>query len=150
MTEVIALSIETALVGCQNVFEWEKWNCPTGSFLSKRSSQNIDREQAFVKALVTAAFIYTFSRNCSQEDGGCGCDLNNFDTRNSHKDGKNVAKFRCSDSVDFGEHFNAELFEDFTINNGLDAQAYANWHNSRAGKIVSNILKLIKTIKSKC
>lgn len=129
---MIALSIETALTGCQNVFEWEKWNCPTGSFLSKRSSQHIDREQAFVKALVTAAFIFTFSRNCSQENfGGCGCDLKNFDSRSS-------AKLRCSDSIDFGEHINTELIEDFTINNGLlDAQAYANWHNSRAGKIVS-------------
>ncbi|CAO1422753.1 unnamed protein product [Diamesa tonsa] len=144
VTEVIALSIETALVGCQNVFEWEKWNCPTGSFLSKRSSQHVDREQAFVKALVTAAFIFTFSRNCSQDNfGGCGCDLRNFDSRSSNRNGKSMTKMRCSDSVDFGEHVNTELFEDFTINNGLmDAQAYANFHNSRAGKIaVRNSLK---------
>ena len=140
MTEVIALSIETALVECQNVFEWEKWNCPTGSFLSKRSSQHIDREQAFVKALVAAAFIFTLSRNCSQENfGGCGCDLKNFDSITSHRIGKSMTKLRCSDSIDFGEHVNTELFEDFTSNNGLDVRAYANWHNSRAGKIVSKI-----------
>lgn len=89
-----------------------------------------------MKALVTAGFIFTFSKNCSEDNfGGCGCDLKKFDLQNLRKDDKNTAKLRCSDSVDFGEYINTELFDEFT--NGLDVQSYANWHNSRAGKIVS-------------
>ncbi|XP_055698092.1 wnt inhibitor of Dorsal protein [Phlebotomus papatasi] len=54
-----------ALKNCQEVFRWDQWNCPTEDFFLKKSSNSLDREGAFVKAITVAAVIYTSIKNCS-------------------------------------------------------------------------------------
>lgn len=82
--------------------------------MSKRSSNHIDREQAFVKALITASFIYTFARNCSSLES-CNCDIDFYLSGCSHinRNDKKHNKF------------------------SRDPETFANFHNIRAGEIVS-------------
>lgn len=128
LSESVAESIQIALENCQNSFKWDKWNCPANSFLAKRNSHQIDREQAFVKALTTASLIYTFSKNCTRGNRleGCGCQINENDFTWSN----------CKSSQYVDESLMNEL-EILITSKADDAHVYANFHNARAAKIVS-------------
>lgn len=129
----IEYSYELAITNCRREFQWEKWNCPQTEFLSKSTSEDYDRETAYVKAISAAAFIYTFTRNCSRgELNGCGCDLK----RIKNRDDRNWKWAGCSDHVSYGEEIANQVL-DKQFSPGVDAQGYANMHNHRAGRIVS-------------
>lgn len=108
MSHIIATSIELAMENCQESFKWERWNCPSNSFLSKRNSNQVDREQAFVSALVTASFIYTMAQDCSKDKSSSTM----CKSLQSPYTAKSNSKPR-------------------------DSLAFANFHNERAANIVS-------------
>lgn len=121
-SDVIAASTELALESCQKHFKWERWNCPSNSFLSKRSSSLIDREQAFVKAITTASLIYTVMRNCSRENQeNCGCKM----LREILGHDLTFSLSGCKNSI---------VKENQRLSK--DAQTFANFHNTRVGEIV--------------
>lgn len=111
MANIFASSVELAMDNCQKAFAWEKWNCPSNFFLLKRNSNEIDREQAFVNALLRASFIYTLAKNCSQEN-------------------RDLAQPHCNVLNEIQDAENAN-------SSSKDPLAYANFHNARAGGIVS-------------
>lgn len=122
MANIFASSIEIAMDNCQQVFAWEKWNCPSNYFLSKRNSNEVDREQAFVHALLRASFFYTLAKNCSQQ---------HQDLSNSH----------CLVLNQMQEMPGEVLLS-------KDPLAYARYHNSRAGEIVSLTRKLTANLSA--
>lgn len=120
-SELIASSTELALEHCKKSFKWERWNCPSNSFLSKRNSNLIDREQAFVKAMITASLIYTVMKNCSQEthsQQNCGCKILKETLGND-----------LAFSLSGCKNSNTKI-------TSKDAQSFANAHNSLAGEVV--------------
>lgn len=108
VSATVLSSVELALESCQEAFKWERWNCPLNSFLSKRNSHNIDREQAFVKTLTTASLIYTLAKNCSK--------------------GNHESNLSCQEFLN--SHHKAYR------NSSRDLVLYANHHNTRAAGIV--------------
>lgn len=138
LQDSIAHSVEIALQNCQNQFKWDRWNCPSVDFLSKKSATLLDRESAFVQTITIAALIYTVTKNCSRgEIDGCGCGKHQ---RIRYNEADDVWRARpdCSDQVDVSERITRGLFEQ-THNSRLDAQAYAAIHNNRAARLVSLI-----------
>ncbi|XP_075150012.1 wnt inhibitor of Dorsal protein-like [Haematobia irritans] len=74
LDNVMASSMEIALGSCQSTFKWDHWNCPTSDFIRRRSSKSplMDREDAYVNAISTAALLYTIAKNCSSGSvSGC-------------------------------------------------------------------------------
>lgn len=137
MSETLISSIEMALSSCQKAFKWDRWDCPSRQFFAKRTSNHIDREQAFVKALTTAGLIYSHTKNCSQgDDRRCGCNLNLLDVGAENLDRSEFVWAGCSDNIDLGEQIANDVIN-FKNLSGTDLISYANWHNSRAGIIVS-------------
>ncbi|EDS35641.1 Wnt-8c [Culex quinquefasciatus] len=114
---LVSESIELALTSCRSQFRWERWNCPTMQFLTKRNpAGSLDREAAFVRSISTASLIYTYARNCSRGNsyGSCGC---NDMSQNWE---------RCS--------VQQQLQQDpRELSWKLDAKGYGNAHNRRAG-----------------
>lgn len=107
-TELTSYSNKKALENCKEALKYEKWNCPTNSFYNKLTSNLIDREQAFVIALSTASYYHSMAINCKRQK--CNYDQN-----------------QLIDLLTSTNH----------VNMSRDAQSYANFHNSRAGKLVS-------------
>jgi wnt family len=121
-SDIIASSTELALENCQKSFRWEKWNCPSNSFLSKRNSNIVDREQAFVKALLTASLIYNVMKNCSRENQeNCGC-----------KTLKEILGNDMTFSLTGCKTSTAKQ----DSNLSKDAIFFANFHNTQAGETV--------------
>ncbi|XP_055587542.1 protein Wnt-8c isoform X2 [Uranotaenia lowii] len=124
VTDLLSDSIELSLNSCRSQFKWDRWNCPTIQFLSKRvSGASLDRETAFVHAIGTAAIIYTYARNCSRgQDVGCECDIFGSDQCRAEKQ----LSLEYLGSSDFR----------------LDPKGYGNAHNRRAGWIaVQNAMR---------
>jgi hypothetical protein len=97
--------------------------------MSKRTSHVIDREQAFVKALTTASFIYNIAKNCSKEnDKNCVC-----------SDGKQNSS---NDIMWPGCKHLFDLNDQEYRNSSKNAIAFANHHNERAGKVVRQFIRL--------
>lgn len=113
-----------SLLNCKRQFEWDQWNCPTEDFLAKRSTPNFDRESAYVQAISMASLIFTLSKNCSII----------AEQSLSHK----MFWVNCSTDLDTVDRVVQELFEYGSVAN-LDIQSFAEMHNNRAGRIVSNI-----------
>lgn len=138
VSEVFLSSMELAISSCQEAFKWDRWNCPSRQFFSKRTSKHIDREQAFVKALTTASLIYGVWKNCSLgNDPNCGCNLNLVDIGFSSREFSEFSRSGCSENIIFGEDLSNSILNIKNLSS-MDLQTYANWHNSRAGIIVSN------------
>lgn len=118
-SDLIASSTELALENCKQSFKWERWNCPSHSFLSKRNSNLIDREQAFVKAMITASLIYTVMKNCSRENReNCGCET-------------------LKETLGHDMTFSLSGCKNLLTKNSLkNAHSFANSHNTRAGELV--------------
>lgn len=117
---------------CQQQFQWDRWNCPTADFHSKRVSTLLDRETAFVHSISIAALIYTVAKNCSRgEIHGCGC--NNF--REITASGS-IKISDCQEQMDFSVMIANKLLEQKHPER-MDAQSYAMVHNRRVGEIVS-------------
>uniref|UniRef100_A0A1B0CJP0 Protein Wnt n=1 Tax=Lutzomyia longipalpis TaxID=7200 RepID=A0A1B0CJP0_LUTLO len=76
LAEIVRNSEQLALRNCKEIFRWDQWNCPTGDFLQKRTSNILDKEGAFVKALSAAAVIYSSITNCSGNFMECDCKFN--------------------------------------------------------------------------
>lgn len=103
----IEQTAELVLKNCQQQFRWDRWNCPTADFQSKRSSMLLDRETAFVQTFTTAALIYTLTKNCSQgEINGCEC----IRVQKFEIDVPEIV-YDCSDQIDqIGEQIVAKFF----------------------------------------
>ncbi|XP_055848483.1 wnt inhibitor of Dorsal protein [Episyrphus balteatus] len=124
LKETMGPSLELALASCQEGFKWDRWNCPSTDFLSKRNSKHLDRESAYVVTITTAALLYTITKNCSSGGiPGCGCAE---DTNNQFA--------KCSDDTDYAEQVVGTILNN-SQEDSLDVQAYAVLHNNRAAKI---------------
>ncbi|XP_044726494.1 protein Wnt-8a-like [Chrysoperla carnea] len=79
----LGLGAQIALENCQNVFQWDRWNCPESAFL-KKNRQPANRETAFVRAIIAAGIMHTVAKNCSNGGfGPCGkCQMNPEDSSN--------------------------------------------------------------------
>ncbi|XP_055526045.1 protein Wnt-8a [Wyeomyia smithii] len=111
-TDLLSDSIELALSSCRRQFRWERWNCPTMQFVSRRyPDARLDRETAFVRAISSASLIYTYARNCS---------------RGSESDSQRCYGERGQDSGSWDSGNNL-------VKVGLDVKGYGDAHNRRAG-----------------
>ncbi|XP_055696642.1 protein Wnt-8a [Lutzomyia longipalpis] len=124
LAEIVRNSEKLALRNCKEIFRWDQWNCPTGDFLQKRTSNILDKEGAFVKALSAAAVIYSSITNCSGNFMECDCKFNV-----PVEDESQIVK--CVDHIISLE--NLLVGNDNSVN--IDTQGYAQLHNSRAGRI---------------
>ncbi|XP_059611047.1 protein Wnt-8a [Phlebotomus argentipes] len=121
LANIIRHSENLALRSCQEVFQWDQWNCPTADFMLKRTTNVIDKESAFVKAITVASVIYTSIKNCSANFMDCGC---NFNTPVVDESQVN----KCLDHI-------VALEKHFIDTGNSDIQGYTEAHNSRAGRI---------------
>ncbi|GLG96637.1 Protein Wnt-1 [Gryllus bimaculatus] len=121
ITESAAAGAQLALTHCQQLFQWDQWNCPETAF-SRQGRQSPNRETALVLALTAAGVAFSVTQNCSRgEISGCGCD--------PRRSGKAAVSFQVMDELE----------------EGLDMQAYVNRHNMAAGREA-----LRKTMQKKC
>ncbi|XP_055907700.1 wnt inhibitor of Dorsal protein [Eupeodes corollae] len=124
LKDTLGPSLELALASCQEGFKWDRWNCPSTDFLSKRNSKHLDRESSYVVTITTAALIYTITKNCSASGiPGCGC-----------AEDKTNQFAKCSDDTDYAEQVVGTILNN-SQDDSLDVQAYAVLHNNRAAKI---------------
>lgn len=135
--DTIGQSADLVLKNCQQQFRWDRWNCPTTDFQLKRSSMQLDREAVYVQTLTMAALIYTITKNCSQGEIK-GCECNSVTSLQTFDSDESTTVYDCSEQIEqIGIRIADNLFTS-SIDTRFDAQGYANVHNSRAARIVSN------------
>lgn len=123
-------SLQIATKSCQNLFRWDRWNCPTSDFQAKKSSRHFDRETVFVQSLALAALAFSVMRNCSRDDfDGCQCSVQ-FEGIGLDGD-----RLNCSDSIDDLVDQITGSVDRSTVSRS-DAYEYARVHNVRAARIV--------------
>ncbi|GAB0087434.1 Protein Wnt [Sergentomyia squamirostris] len=124
LASVVTQSEKLALRNCQQVFKWDRWNCPSQDFFIKRSSNFIDKEGAFVKAITVAAMLYSTIKNCTLNIMQCECKFND-----PLEDESEI--MRCVDHISALEEF---LVDGGNVEN-RDIQGYSEVHNAQAGRI---------------
>ncbi|KAJ8915234.1 hypothetical protein NQ315_015457 [Exocentrus adspersus] len=151
VAESIARGSQMALEHCQSVFKWERWNCPTSSFL-RLPKQDPNRETAFAKAILAAGVVYSVTKDCSKgliPECRCYPMPERAPLRNRFKEvfllGGNSTRNRqkinhstdwtwggCSDDVSYALEVAKKLFD--KLEKGLDAAAYVGRHNGKVGR----------------
>ena len=109
---------------------------------SKNNQMPVNRETAFVHAIISAGIVHTVTRNCSKgQDDKCRCDP----SKTEKSDSSNArGKFRwggCSDDVEFGISL-AKSFLD-QRETGHDPKALINLHNNNVGRMVSQGIRSV-------
>ncbi|XP_013102710.1 wnt inhibitor of Dorsal protein-like [Stomoxys calcitrans] len=112
---VMASSMEIAMENCQSAFKWDRWNCPSSDFILRRTSKSplMDREDAYVNAISTAALLYTITKNCSSGIiAGCGsCSDSAYTTQCSDNPQAAEKLFKKHLKSDFSNEFYGKLFQ---------------------------------------
>lgn len=84
-----------------------------------------------------AALIFTVTKNCLQGEIK-GCECNSVTSLQKFDSDEPTTVYDCSDQIEqIGESIAANLFAP-TTDTRFDAQGYANQHNNKAARIVSN------------
>ncbi|XP_075163867.1 wnt inhibitor of Dorsal protein-like [Haematobia irritans] len=113
LENVMSSSMEIALESCQSAFKWDRWNCPTSDFIRRGNSKStlMDREDAYVNAISTAALLYTIAKNCSSGSiSGCGsCADNPYASKCSDNPKLAETLFRKHNKIDFSGDFYGKL-----------------------------------------
>ena len=100
----------------------------------------VNREVAFVQAIISAGIVHTVTRNCSAGSlDNCKCTRSSI--LNGNDDEQSMRNdFRwggCSDNVELGYRVAVAHLDDRET--GQDLKAKIRLHNHRVGRIVSNL-----------
>uniref|UniRef100_A0A1I8PIW7 Protein Wnt n=1 Tax=Stomoxys calcitrans TaxID=35570 RepID=A0A1I8PIW7_STOCA len=109
----MAASMKIALESCQMAFKWDRWNCPTSDFIRRRTTKAVlmDREDAYVTAISTAAVLYTITKDCTSGIiAGCGSSSDkSFASQCSDNPQEAEKLFRSHAHIDFSDDFYGKL-----------------------------------------
>nr|XP_027196299.1 protein Wnt-8b-like [Dermatophagoides pteronyssinus] len=148
--ETVWIGAQKGLDECSKQFKYERWPCPE-SILSEvyQNHLPINREVAFVQAIISAGIVHTVTKNCS--DGSldnCKCSrssssssslMNSVIGNNNGNDNDKQSirnEFRwggCSDNVELGYRVAIAHLDDRET--GQDSKAKIRLHNHRVGRI---------------
>ncbi|XP_056640838.1 protein Wnt-8a-like [Diorhabda sublineata] len=129
--------LELALSQCQEIFQWDKWNCPRTAFNRQRTST---KETAFVQALTAAGIVYAITKNCSRgQIEGCRCNRTSIPDSDHSKISLGLSNNHnmipnwpgCSDDTHTAVDITKKVLHD--LDKGLDPRAYVSRHNQKVG-----------------
>ncbi|KAH9501804.1 Ligand for members of the frizzled of seven transmembrane receptors [Dermatophagoides farinae] len=135
--ETVWIGAQKGLDECSKQFMYERWPCPE-SILSEvyQNHLPINREVAFVQAIISAGIVHTVTRNCSAGSlDNCKCTRSSI--LNGNDDEQSMRNdFRwggCSDNVELGYRVAVAHLDDRET--GQDLKAKIRLHNHRVGRI---------------
>ncbi|XP_014788848.1 protein Wnt-9a isoform X1 [Octopus bimaculoides] len=125
--EVLNESIKLSLLGCQQQFRYERWNCTLGQYHLDILKKGF-KETSYLYAISSAALVHSFAHACSRGIlDRCTCDISKrLRNKEAWKWGS------CGDNIRYGVKFTRKFLRR-AKRSGKDLRAKIDQHNTNIG-----------------